>query len=485
MNQPGSHTHANDGPDDSTLHEGVPTTSNPARESTPFKPRSPVERLFSTYTHFRHPLLTSIGDDLIDSIVGPMPTQQFLDDFLPISCIPSYSRPWPFWKGCFQTTLDATDELKMYDPFVSECINCCAQYLSFLYKIESISPFAPQLHFVNSHSLGDKDNGYPFETKPDISVYHKSLGDKAPKNCESSLIDIHIKFKRYTWDDPFEIPTTTARRDSAFIAPTPNKTNTLGQIEAYATSQLASQFCTHCYSVYVNRDHTRIIRWERDGAIVTEPIFYNIDSALTRFFSRYVQAPHELCGIDTMVSPACDNKVAKLARSKLALPDETAMFETTVPRTADGLPFTVIFARPGVYSTTPFGRATRTCPAYDPKGKRLVFLKDSWRLDGDDIIPEGHFYAELAANHVPHIPQCLASGDMKCSPQQKTQMQKYSQCCWACQKGLAITPHIHYHLVLDLVGEALTTFASSKELVQVIHDALLGELYPSIWWYVI
>ncbi|KIM52042.1 hypothetical protein SCLCIDRAFT_142098 [Scleroderma citrinum Foug A] len=144
-----------------------------------------------------------------------MPTQQFLDDFLPISCIPSYSQPRPFWKGCFQTTLDATDELKMYDPF-----------------IESISPFAPQLHFVNSHSLGDKDNGYPFETKPDIS------------------------------------------------------TNTLGQIGAYATSQLASQFRTHCYSVYVNRDHARIIRWERDGAIVTEPIFYNINSALTRFFSR-------------------------------------------------------------------------------------------------------------------------------------------------------------------------------------------------------
>ncbi|KIM52043.1 hypothetical protein SCLCIDRAFT_81805, partial [Scleroderma citrinum Foug A] len=113
---------------------------------------------------------------------------------------------------------------------------------------------------------------------------------------------------------------------------------------------------------------------------------------------------------------------------------------------------------------------------YDPKGKRLVFLKDSWRLDGDDINPEGHFYTELAANHVPHIPQCLANGDMKCSPQQKTQTQKYSQCHWACQKGLAITPHIHYRLILDLVGEALTTFASSKELVQVIHDALLGEL---------
>ena len=74
---------------------------------------------------------------------------------------------------------------------------------------------------------------------------------------------------------------------------------------------------------------------------------------------------------------------------------------------------------------------------------------------------------------------------MKCLPQQKTQMQKYSRCRWACQKGLAITPHIHYCLILDLVGAALTAFTSFKELAQAIHDALLGELYPSIYWYVI
>ena len=229
----------------------------------------------------------------------------------------------------------------MYDPFVSECINCRTQHLSFPHKIESISPFAPQLCFVDSHCRGDKDNGYPFETKPDISIYHQSLGDKVPASCDSSLIDVHIEFKRYTWDDPFGIPTTTSRRDSAFIAATPNKTNTLGQIGAYTTSQLASQFCTHCYSVYVNRDHACIIRWERDGAIVTEPIFYNIDSALVRFFSQYSQAPPGLCGIDTTISPASTAE-AKLARSKLDLPEDTDMFQTTVPRTTDGLPSMVI-----------------------------------------------------------------------------------------------------------------------------------------------
>jgi len=138
--------------------------------------------------------------------------------------------------------------------------------------------------------------------------------------------------------------------------------------------------------------------------------------------------------------------------NKTAMPEDTAMFQTTVPRTAGDRPVSVFFARPDVYSTTPgFGRATRACPAYDPKG----IASPSSKTVGDDII---------------------ASGDVKCSPQQETQTKKYSQCDRrACQKGLAISPHIHCHFVLDLVGTSLTAFASSKELVQAIHDALLGD----------
>ncbi|KIM57109.1 hypothetical protein SCLCIDRAFT_131100 [Scleroderma citrinum Foug A] len=53
-------------------------------------------------------------------------------------------------------------------------------------------------------------------------------------------------------------------------------------------------------------------------------------------------------------------------------------------------------------------------------------------------------------------------------------MRQHSQSPWACQKGLSIMPHTHYWLILDLVREALTSFSSSKELVQAIHDALVA-----------
>ena len=285
--------------------------------------------------------------------------------------------------------------------------------------------FAPQLAFVNTHARGDKANGYTFETKPDISIYHKSLGNRVPTACDSSLIEMHIEFKRYDWDDPFTCPPFPACHETAFISSKPNETNTLGQIGAYAAAQLASQFRTHCFSVYIILNTARIIRWERDGAIVMEPIHYNTDSALIKFFSRFSQAPPELRGIDTTVYPA-PSPEAECACDKLNLPKDTPMFQTTVPGHKDGSPFPIIFTHPDTNSTTPFCRATCTCPAYDPIGDCVVFFKDSWRVDADDIIPEGEIYTELAANDVPHVLHCLTSGDVKSEPEQKTQMQKCS-----------------------------------------------------------
>ena len=287
---------------------------------------------------------------------------------------------------------------------------------------------------------------------------------------------MHIEFKRYSWDHPFSSPSSTDRHTAAFTDSTPNKTNTLGQIGAYAAAQLTAQYCTHCFSVYIYRATAHIIRWDREGAIVTELIHYNEDPSLVTFFSQFSQAPPELHGVDTMVSTAID-KEADHARCKLGLPNETSMLKTTVPGAGDAQPFTIIFAWPKVHSTTPFCRGTRACPTYDLAGDRLVFFKDSWCLDTDNITPKGQIYAELSGHRVPHVPQCLVSGDVDSWPEQKMQTRQHSQSPWACQKGLSIMPHTHYWLILDLVGEALTSFSSSKELVQAIHDTLVGELY--------
>jgi len=152
-------------------------------------------------------------------------------------------------------------------------------------KIDSISSFALQLCFVDSHSQGDKKTRFKFKIKPDISVYHNTLSNAIPAGCDSSLLDMHIKFKLYNFENPFTCPPSKNRNQIAFIGPLDNQQDTLGQIGTYAAAQLISQFCTHCFSLFILYDTACIIRWDREGAVVTEPIPYNTDSSLVKFFS--------------------------------------------------------------------------------------------------------------------------------------------------------------------------------------------------------
>jgi predicted transcriptional regulator len=52
----------------------------------------------------------------------------------------------------------------------------------------------------------------------------------------------------------------------------------------YAAAQLGSQFHTCVYSILIVEEQAQLIRWDRTGAVVSEPIFYNEDDALMEFF---------------------------------------------------------------------------------------------------------------------------------------------------------------------------------------------------------
>ena len=49
------------------------------------------------------------------------------------------------------------------------------------------------------------------------------------------------------------------------------------------------------------QDIAHIIQWDREGAVVIEPIAYNHDPSLVEFLSLYLQASPELHGIDIMI----------------------------------------------------------------------------------------------------------------------------------------------------------------------------------------
>lgn len=89
-------------------------------------------------------------------------------------------------------------------------------------------------------------------------------------------------------------------------------------------------------------------------------------------------------------------------------------------------------------------------------------------------------YEKLNRAGVLNIPKCIASGDVTCTVEQKTQMRVCSARSWVCPTGSPLVAHVHYWLVLDIIGMRLTTFSSVHELVSAIHDALVGMFFSDM-----
>jgi hypothetical protein len=66
----------------------------------------------------------NIGIEMAPLFIGPMPVDEFLNEFLPVASIPSYSDYSStfarFQKGAFQEVLKLRLETSAYGPFVSQ-----------------------------------------------------------------------------------------------------------------------------------------------------------------------------------------------------------------------------------------------------------------------------------------------------------------------------------------------------------------------------
>ncbi|KAG1788509.1 hypothetical protein EV424DRAFT_1550633 [Suillus variegatus] len=258
----------------------------------------------------------------------------------------------------------------------------------------------------------------------------------------------------------------------SFISETDKAMDTLGQITSYAAAQLGAQYRTHAFSVLIVCEQAYILRWDREGVTVSSAIYYNKEPHLAEFFHRYAQASPAVHGVDTSVTLASVEE-ASLARLKLDLPASWRMLKVTVPAVDNSDPITLIFPAPQPVGRTPIGRCTRTCPAYDINNKNVVMFKDSWRVANPDILPEGETYKLLAKHKVSNVASCIACHDVPSLPQQAPQTHRLAHAPWACSHT-TITPHVHYRLVLNIVGRESHEFTSSHQLVSIVRDALIA-----------
>ncbi|KAG2746053.1 hypothetical protein P692DRAFT_20678448, partial [Suillus brevipes Sb2] len=399
-----------------------------------------------------------MGREMKDRIVGPMAVGNFLDEFLP--------NPKDYDSSDFASRFASASNAGVFDLQSVKAENG-------LYKpfINAMQPFAPQLSFVNSSGHADLTNcsSFSFNVKPDVCVY----ADATSHGCDISKFEVSIEFK---WQDAHDAFIKCPEVDKSFVSQTDKGFDTLGQITSYAAAQLSAQYRTHAFSVLVIRNRARIIRWDREGAIVTDIFDYNQESYLADFFYCLARASPALRGIDTSVTPASAEDAA-LARTALSLATTVRMFKVAVPKDPDVEDsdwLTLIIPQPTAKGFPPIGRWTRTCPAFDKANNRVVMFKDSWRVTMKDVLPEGEAYKLLKSHNVRNVAECIAFHDViHPIPQQNTQTVKFASAKWACSNK-AVTPHTLHRLVLDLVGEKLIDFKSSHQLVQSVRDALLA-----------
>lgn len=340
---------------------------------------------------------------------------------------------------------------------------------------------------VDSHSHTDCNprTQLPFKIKPDVTIYPP--GTKSTVKTDSTKADMFIEFKWETTDDAFcvdvsrECPDSTSSENKtcqSFLRDSKAAADTLGQVTSYAVAQLGAQFRTHIYSVLIVRDTARILRWDRSGTIVTEPIKYNKTRHLAEFFRRYSKASPAMRGKDKTASSP-NREESFTARTALGLERSCPLVKLSVP-TAEGTSYFITSA-PEPTAYTPPGRATRGFKAYDISSKRVVYLKDSWRIDLPSIHAEGLVYKMLNDANVRNVPYCLASGDISTPDYHATKTHNYAVKPWACHSHSYLIPHRHHRVVLSVVGRALVQYKSSFEMVSSVRDALIGECQHRIW----
>jgi hypothetical protein len=105
-------------------------------------------------------------------------------------------------------------------------------------------------------------------------------------------------------------------------------------------------------------------------------------------------------------------------------------------------------------------------------------MKDSWRPLLEEIPKEGDVYSIFQTNEVSNVPYCSSSGDIGDETYHLTQIDLSSvKANWAPDYVYDLTPHRHYHLILDDIGQPLDKFKRSHDMVCAVHATLVGKFF--------
>ena len=107
-------------PSHSTVMPDTPQGKTlPLPQSTPIKVDTSTTLPFTTTQKYRVKSYTAMAEEMAKYLVGPMPAQQFLDEFFPIDDLPGLQSVPSFARGCYRAAVMAEKETSAYKHFVS------------------------------------------------------------------------------------------------------------------------------------------------------------------------------------------------------------------------------------------------------------------------------------------------------------------------------------------------------------------------------
>ena len=313
-------------------------------------------------------------------------------------------------------------------------------------------------------------------------------------------MEMFVEFKRGNTSDPFY-----SEEHLPFEKLFELTCATRGQIIIYSTRMQTNQFRTWAFSIGIFGKVARLFRWDRAGAIVSDPILYSGKGSgdLVEFLCRFDMMDRAQRGSDHTVSIATGaeaeafdkaikaivgNRKNKLLKDLIASVGEQACYprrKIEIPTGDDGTgkPESYIVGRSIANAESPTGRATRCFVAWSIGAKKLVFLKDSWRPDIVGMKGEAHWFGRLEGAR--NISAFLHGSDVhasrvvtmarKAGPPtnrfQHTLTNLYSEDYGGPHMMMG---YIHYRTVQCEFYVPLEMFRDSKHLVQIFLDIITG-----------
>lgn len=406
-------------------------------------------------------MMDCLGAGMCGKFVGPMPAVTFLDAFLTKT-----GDGCPSYEGAFNFMSHGLQEAEIDSNLVSIAQAWVARVL-----IEA-RRFAPHLRFVTT--WGTPDPAYQrvsFPIGPHAAAYSKA----APKDVvtDFSQMEFYIQFMPHVEEDPFCDPPKNsdgARTTFTFEHDSETAKHVRARLTTYAVACMDRQFRNLVFSIGIFGLTARFIRWDRAGAVVSEAFDYTQNPQfLAEFFWRYNHLDACGRGWDPSVSSPND-VIAEKARSKLGLAPAAPVTRFMVPD-ADGSQSYYVGHKPISSPRSLVGRATRSFSVFEEGTERVKYLKDSWRILGDDMLKESEVYKTLQKHEVPHIVRFL-TGDDVLDHRTVTADYKFESWAW---KTSQLLNYRHHRMIFDVAGHDLCEFRSTRDLVQAIRDAVEGE----------